>query len=94
MAICDACAREMQDEVGCVVTSIAFDDDGYERVRYGAEPQDWGARRGHSWGDCGVPPATYHHPGCDIERCPRCGDQQISCWCGERVWEDETWHRV
>lgn len=25
---------------------------------------------------------TYHHPGCDVERCPlRCGHQLITCNC-------------
>jgi hypothetical protein len=90
MAICDACGQEMLDLVGCNVTSITFEDGCYERIRYGDEPDDWGARRGHPCGDCGVPPGSFHHPGCDIEACPSCGDQQLSCWCGDRVWEDET----
>lgn len=94
MAICDACGQEMLDGVGCDVTWVLFDDGRYDRISYGEEPDDWGAGHGKPCGDCGVPPLTFHHPGCDIERCPRCGDQQISCWCGERVWEDEARHRA
>jgi hypothetical protein len=94
MAICDGCGQEMLEHVGCDVTWILFDDARYDRVRYGNEDGDWGAKRGKLCGDCGVPPFTFHHPGCDIERCPKCGDQQITCWCGDRVWEDEARRRV
>jgi hypothetical protein len=33
--------------------------------------------------DCNAKPGQYHHPGCDVERCPRCGGQMISCFCHE-----------
>ena len=35
---------------------------------------------------CSCPPDTYHHPGSDMERCPRCGGQLITCGCC--CWED------
>jgi hypothetical protein len=31
--------------------------------------------------DCNAKPAHKHHPGCDMERCPKCGGQLISCRC-------------
>ena len=39
--------------------------------------------------DCGVDPGGYHHPGCDMEECPRCGGQLISCDCWPEEDEDE-----
>lgn len=43
--------------------------------------------------DCGIKPGGYHHPGCDMERCPKCEGQLISCGC----LDDEAynaWQRV
>jgi len=35
--------------------------------------------------DCGVKLDKFHHLGCDMERCPKCGGQLIACGC----WHDD-----
>jgi len=84
MAVCTFCEREMR-EAGCTLET--YDDYGdsvtYQRTRFGEE----------SWWetlpfdppvpchDCGVGLGDLHHPRCDMEQCPRCGGQAISCEC-------------
>ena len=52
----------------------------YPRIRYGKEPDDWGADR-QPCHDCAVVKGQFHVPSCDVERCPKCGGQAITCEC-------------
>ncbi|MBT7059204.1 MAG: hypothetical protein HN976_29175 [Lentisphaerae bacterium] len=79
MAICHACRLEMNHEG---TTTCPGDDcvritarNHIPTVRY---PRDAEGR----CPDCNTAPGGHHHPGCDVERCPTCGGQRISCRCG------------
>ena len=45
----------------------------------------WGSESGwratRRCGDCGVQPGSFHHPGCDMQECPICHGQMITCGC-------------
>lgn len=57
------------------------------RIPFGSEPEDWGADR-HPCGDCAVVKGELHVPGCDVEVCPVCGWQLITCSCGVEFESD------
>ena len=53
------------------------------RVKFGDEEDDWGADNGPCH-DCAAVKGEYHVPGCDVERCGKCGGQLwFGCECEE-----------
>ena len=80
--ICPACGQDKRDAESCGGPMLQVAGQVYERVRFGQES-------GNRWEEfdfcpeCGVSHGGLHHPGCDIEECPRCRTQYLSCDCGE-----------
>lgn len=92
MAECFWCGNEMAEADSCDPgRTIRFYGDGDRKpVPYGEEP-DW--ETGDRCHDCGVKPGGVHHPGCDVERCPKCGGQYFICDCGTEE-KDVIWKRA
>lgn len=79
MATCELCDQEMSTASGCNVSVLHADGEPFPVFPHGKDP-GWGRARGRC-GDCGVQPGGFHHLGCDIQVCPRCRSQLISCAC-------------
>lgn len=79
-AKCRDCQQEMEPGTACNVQKIRIGGKMLQRsVEFTQLPE------GNNCHDCGAPPGGLHHLGCDMERCPACGHQLISCGC----WTDE-----
>lgn len=44
--------------------------------------------------DCNVKPSELHLNGCDVERCPVCGFQLISCRCDAKESDRIPWRGI
>jgi hypothetical protein len=79
MAICHQCNREMKTADTCSVKELHRAGAAYPVFRCGDDP-GWKWMKGRC-GDCGVLPGGFHHLGCDIQVCPGCRRQLITCDC-------------
>ena len=87
MATCTYCSQEMVGGSSCTVEVLHRDGGAFlfrpKKVGKG-DACRVGDRVGRC-GDGGAPRGGFHHLGCDMQQCPRCRHQLISCSC----WFDE-----
>ena len=83
MAICKLCKREMKTAHGCVCHNYVHDGKAVAAIKYGSEDYDFPVSKNSVCHDCNARPGEYHHIGCDMEQCPVCGGQLLSCECFE-----------
>jgi len=88
MAICSACGKEMLDaktESCDQNILIIAEKNGFILERYYRDTTYFDENeRCH---DCNIlnKSGNVHHWGCDMERCPKCGLQLLSCSCFENL---------
>jgi hypothetical protein len=79
MAVCRWCEQEMTAASSCTIAAFHLDGRAVSMVAFGSEP-GWRTLRLRC-GDCGVARGGHHHPGCDVQRCPVCRGQMLTCGC-------------
>lgn len=83
-AICEDCDQRMDSGNGCCADLIFIGSKCYRRIVNAADTDSYEACK-----DCNVKTGQYHHLGCDMERCPSCHGQLISCGCHVRFALEE-----
>jgi rRNA maturation protein Nop10 len=75
----------MPTATGCSLVTVTIQDRRYKRCIESIS-DDTKEERCH---DCGRlnDGAHYHHLGCDMEKCPVCGGQLMSCNCVNPIEE-------
>lgn len=58
-------------KVSCDLATLLLVDGSYDRFRYRPRPVRTPEGERRTCGDCGTPAGGLHHPGCDMEGCPR-----------------------
>ena len=73
---CEDCNKNMTGSVTCTLRYIQLGDEFFERNTVYFDVN----KKCH---DCGIinKDGNIHHYGCDMERCPRCEGQMLSCGC-------------
>lgn len=89
MSVCDLCDKEMSDGKAdsCIKLDIEFPTG--EKLPQSTYHFDEPTGRCH---DCNIKHGGFHHNGCDVEKCPKCSGQLVSCGCMD-VSEDEVMER-
>jgi hypothetical protein len=88
MAICSFCNHDMSSGESCTETHLHIGGTAvplpvYRKTR--RLPLD-------RCGDCGVAEGGFHHPGCDLQDCPRCG-RQLAFMC-DCPWDEHEAERA
>ena len=84
MTKCKLCSKEMTKAKGCILRFYTINREVYPAIPY---------KQKQKCHDCGILSGRFHHIGCDMERCPKCKGQFISCDCKKQdfVLKRKSW---
>ena len=82
MAICDLCGKEVEGASSCIKSIIRINGMDYTPLPF--EKKDTvftGKQFSKRCPECNVLNGGFHHVGCSLEICPKCGGKWINCRC-------------
>jgi len=97
---CSLCGQEEGAATGCVDRTLIFSEETTGQVveeppagermtplAHGDEPayESGSIEPDDTCVNCEVAIGEYHHPGCDFEMCPNCGEQLLFCGCSPDI---------
>jgi len=86
MVICEWCKQSMTDSDGCLEGICIGWPSYYLSYIYMQLPPTHFSEPYGRCHDCHAKHGMPHHCGCDVQRCPKCGGQFISCDCNKKVF--------
>lgn len=75
--ICSHCNQDIKFTNTCICKPIFYGDKKYLPVKFGDEK----GYKSERCVCCNVKKDCYHHAGCEIEECPKCGEPLSICKC-------------
>ena len=81
---CVTCEQQFSAVDGCETPDVVLGRTVYARIPYGDAREQWPSDEmapPDQCHGCGVTFGQRHHTDCDIERCPQCRGQLLSCGC-------------
>lgn len=82
MAICAFCGKETEGASSCVISSIRIDGTDYTPLPFKKKIETVFTKgEAVRCSECNILPGGFHHVGCVLEICPKCGGKWIYCAC-------------
>jgi hypothetical protein len=78
--VCPSCNQDIQFAGTCRLKKIIYGAEEYFSVKFGNE-KNYSNHKLERCIDCNVKKGGYHHSGCEMEECPKCGETLLVCKC-------------
>lgn len=79
LPVCKLCGGRIGSTVGCRTRTITYKNKPFRRIKVGDPRDKYQDNKAAVCCSCSAHFGRWHHYGCDMERCPICGEQLVAC---------------